>query len=323
MSVASRQPAWQVASARNRNRSYCRIISARSENHPSQGFSQANTGQGVRVFVCVLSAIYCDLLYTTISLCLDLFPWAKFRQAKGGVKAHVLLDHDDYLPSYVLITEAKTSDVRVAQSLHLNAGSIVAIDRGYTDYALFGKWTGGGGFFVTRLKDNAAYEGGESALGPLPRNILADEPIRFTGAQAATHCPHLLRRVVVWDEVNEREIVLLSNLLHFGPTTIAAIYKDRWEIELFFKALKQNLKVKSFVGTSLERATDSDLDGVDRHAAVEMAAPPLEGEMVLLESGLHAAFESVHLPGSAAVAGESLGIPPLVPLTEQLSLNLS
>ena len=110
---------------------------------------------------------------TTISLCLDLFPWAKFRRAKGGVKAHVLLDHDDYLPSYVLITEAKTSDVRVAQSLHLNAGSIVAIDRGYTDYALFGKWTGGGVFFVTRLKDNAAYEVVESALGPLPRNILA------------------------------------------------------------------------------------------------------------------------------------------------------
>jgi hypothetical protein len=103
------------------------------------------------------------------------------------------------------ITEAKTSDVRVAQSLHLNAGSIVAIDRGYTDYALFGKWTGGGVFFVTRLKDNAAYEVVESALGPLPRNILADETIRFTGAQAATRCPHLLRRVVVWDEATNEK----------------------------------------------------------------------------------------------------------------------
>ena len=103
------------------------------------------------------------------------------------------------------------------------------------------------------------------------------------------------------------------NLLHFGPTTIAAIYKDRWEIELFFKALKQNLKVKSFGGHQPERATDSDLDGVDRHAAVEMAAPPLEGEMVLLESGLHAAFESVHLPGFAAVAGESLRHPAACP----------
>lgn len=187
---------------------------------------------------------------TTITLCLELFPWANFRQAKGGVKAHVLLDHDDYLPSYVLITEAKKSDVRVAQALDLNAGSIVAMDRGYNDYTLFGKWTEQDVFFVTRLKENAAYEVVESAQGPLPRHILADQLIRFTGLQAGKDCPGTLRRVVVWDAVNEKEIVLLTNLLHFGATTIAAIYKDRWEIELFFKALKQNLKVKSFVGTS-------------------------------------------------------------------------
>lgn len=187
---------------------------------------------------------------TTITLCLDLFPWATFRRAKGGVKAHVLLDHDDYMPSYVLITEGNRSDVRVAQSMELNAGSIVAIDRGYTDYKLFEKWTQRGVFFVTRLKEGSVYEVVKPAAQPLPRNILADEQIRLTGTQAAKDCAHLLRRVVVWDEVNEREIVLLTNHLSFGPTTIAAIYKDRWEIELFFKALKQNLKVKSFVGTS-------------------------------------------------------------------------
>ena len=187
---------------------------------------------------------------TTISLCLELYPWAKYRRAKGGVKAHVLLDHDDYLPSYVLITEAKQSDVRVAQSLDLNAGSIVAMDRGYNDYALFGKWTGQGVFFVTRLKEKAIYEVTESIIGPLPRNIVSDETIRLTGPKAIKDCPHLLRRVVVWDERSQREIDLLTNQHQFGPTTIAAIYKDRWEIELFFKALKQNLKVKSFVGTS-------------------------------------------------------------------------
>jgi len=168
---------------------------------------------------------------TTISLCLELFPWAKFRRAKGGVKAHVLLDHDDYQPSFVVVTEGKTSDVRVAQNLDLNPDSIVAFDRGYNDYALFGDWTQRGVFFVTRLKDNAAYEVVESAMGPLPRrawaparNILADELIRFTSAQAAKDCPHPLRRVVVWDAVNQREIVLLTNLLHFGATTVAAIY---------------------------------------------------------------------------------------------------
>ncbi len=167
---------------------------------------------------------------TTISLCLELYPWAKYRRAKGGVKAHVLLDHDDYLPSYVLITEAKQSDVRVAQSLDLNAGSIVAMDRGYNDYALFGKWTGQGVFFVTRLKDKAVYEVTESIIGPLPHNIRSDQTIRLTGQQAIKDCPHLLRRVVVWDEKNQREIDLLTNQRQFGPTTIAAIYKDRWQI---------------------------------------------------------------------------------------------
>ena len=187
---------------------------------------------------------------TTISLCLKLFPWAKFRRAKGGVKAHVLLDHDEYLPRYVLITEAKRSDVKMADAFTLNPGSIVAMDRGYNDYGLFFKWTTEEIYFVTRLKENAAYEVVEECEVPQDRNIRSDQLIRLTGVQAQRDCPCLLRRVVVWDPVNEREIVLLTNLIAFGATTIAAIYKDRWEIELFFKALKQNLKVKSFVGTS-------------------------------------------------------------------------
>jgi len=187
---------------------------------------------------------------TTISLCLELFPWAKFRRAKGGVKAHVLLDHDDYLPRYVLITEAQRSDVTMADAFTLNPGSIVAMDRGYNDYGLFGKWTVAEIYFVTRLKENAVYEVAEECAVPQNRNMRSDQLIRLTGVQAQKDCPCLLRRVVVWDAENEREIVLLTNLLAFGATTIAAIYKDRWEIELFFKALKQNLKVKSFVGTS-------------------------------------------------------------------------
>ena len=187
---------------------------------------------------------------TTISLCLEMFPWAKFRRAKGGVKAHVLLDHDDYLPRYVLITEAKCSDVKMAASFPLNPGSIVAIDRGYNDYTLFRRWTAEEIYFVTRLKDNAAYEVVEECALPANRPIRSDQLIRFTGEKAKQDCPCLLRRVVVWDAANEQEIVLLTNQLAFGSTTIAAIYKDRWEIELFFKALKQNLKVKSFVGTS-------------------------------------------------------------------------
>lgn len=187
---------------------------------------------------------------TTISLCLNLFPWAKFRRAKGGVKVHVLLDHDDYMPSYVLITEAKKHDRTVAGRFALKPGSIVAFDRAYNDYSLFSSWTVNGVFFVTRLKDNAIYEVVEKRRPPRHRFILSDEIIRLTGPKAEQKCPHLLRRVVVWDRDNDREIVLLTNHLDFGASTIAAIYKDRWEIEIFFKTLKQHLKVKTFIGTS-------------------------------------------------------------------------
>jgi len=187
---------------------------------------------------------------TTISLCLNLFPWAQFRRAKGGVKAHVLLDHDDYLPAYVLLSEAKRSDVKLADSFSLNPGSIVTMDRGYTDYALFTRWTVAGVYFVTRLKENAVFTVEAEFAIPEKRNIRSDQLIQLTGVQAQLDCPGPLRRIVVWDADNQREIVLLTNLFEFGCTTIAAIYKERWKIELFFKALKQNLTVKTFVGTS-------------------------------------------------------------------------
>jgi hypothetical protein len=187
---------------------------------------------------------------TTITLCLSLFPWAKFRQAKGGVKLHVLLSQEDYLPEYAVITEASQHDIRPARELCLRPGSIVVMDRGYNDFSLFGKWCEAGVYFVTRMKDNTSYEVEQTRDLPQNRPILADEIIRLSGAGATQKCPHLLRRVVVWDEEHQREIVLLTNHLEFGATTLAAIYRERWQIELFFKALKQNLKIKSFVGTS-------------------------------------------------------------------------
>ena len=187
---------------------------------------------------------------TTISLCLSLFPWAKFRRAKGGVKAHVLLDHDDYLPAYVLITEAKRHDSKVLSLLRLAAGSIIVMDKACNVYEQFAAWCLEGVFFVTRMKDNAIYEVVERKDVPQHRHILSDAIIRLTGARAEEKCPHLLRRIVVWDEEHEREIVLLTNHMEFGATTLAAIYRERWQNELFFKALKQNLKVKSFVGVS-------------------------------------------------------------------------
>ena len=187
---------------------------------------------------------------STISLCLSLFPWAKFRQKKGAVKLHLLLDHDGYLPTYAYISNGKKHDVTVARKISLPADSIITMDRGYNDYRLFASWTENGVYFVTRLKKNADFAVIQDFSVPRNRNIISDQLIRFTGYKAQKQRPHPMRKIVVWDKVNEQEIVLLTNHLKFGATTISAIYKDRWQIELFFKALKQNLKVKTFVGTS-------------------------------------------------------------------------
>jgi len=187
---------------------------------------------------------------TTVSLCLNLFPWAKFRRAKGGVKIHVLLDHDQYMPAFVRITPAKEHEIKTARMLSLNPGSIVAMDRAYNDYRLFAAWTEKGVYFVTRMKEGADFRTIKNLPVPKRNNIISDKIIKLTGVDAEKKCPYLLRRVLVWDEENMREIVLLTNHLDFGPTTIAAIYKDRWEIEVFFKTIKQHLKIKTFVGTS-------------------------------------------------------------------------
>jgi hypothetical protein len=188
---------------------------------------------------------------TIISLCLSMFPWAQCRRNKGGVKAHVLLDHDDYLPRYVLITPARVPDVRIAHSLDLPKGSIVAMDRGYVDFRLFARWTEVGVLFVTRPLHHMVFE--VIASRPVPANstIRSDQTIRFNSEWAQRHGFKLpLRRIVVWNEEHQQEIVLLTNHFGFAASTLAAIYKERWEIELFFKALKQNLKIKTFVGTT-------------------------------------------------------------------------
>ena len=187
---------------------------------------------------------------TTISLCLSLFPWAKYKTTKGGVKLHLLLDHDGYLPTFAVLGNARQHDSTVARQIPLSKGSIVAIDRAYNDYLLFSQWTKDGIYFVTRMKNNARYKVVQNFEVPHNRNIVSDEIIYLSGQDAKKKCHHALRRVVVFDKKNDREIVLLTNHLEFGSTTISEIYKDRWQIELFFKALKQNLKVKTFVGTS-------------------------------------------------------------------------
>ena len=187
---------------------------------------------------------------TVIDLCLSMYDWAKFRRTKGAVKLHLVLDHDGYLPCFGIITEGKVHDVKAAHQIHFAPGTVVVDDRGYNDYRLFAKWTDAGVFFVTRMKDNAQFEVVEEREPPQNRNILQDQIIRLTGVGAQEKCPHLLRRVEVVREDTGGILVFLTNHLGLGASTIAAIYKDRWQIELFFKALKQNLKIKTFVGTS-------------------------------------------------------------------------
>jgi hypothetical protein len=187
---------------------------------------------------------------SVIDLCLTLYDWAKFRRTKGAIKLHLILDHDGYLPSFAVITEGRVSDIKVAHTLKFDRETIVVDDRGYNDYQLFGNWTRQGVYFVTRMKDNALYEVLEDKAVPQNRNILEDQVVRLTGVKAQSKCPSLLRRIEVYDPEKNIVFAFLTNNFKLGATTIAAIYKDRWQIELFFKALKQNLKIKTFVGTS-------------------------------------------------------------------------
>ncbi len=186
---------------------------------------------------------------STIDLCMSVFDWAKFRRTKGAVKLHLLLDHDGHLPSYAVVTDGKKSDIRVAWGMKFAAGTVLVVDRGYNDYDWFAELTDQEVFFVTRMKDNAVYDVVERREVPSKGHVHSDEVIYFP-SMAANGKEYFFRRVEVWDEEQQRTIVFLTNNLKFGATTIAAIYKDRWKVELFFKALKQNCKIKTFLGTT-------------------------------------------------------------------------
>jgi hypothetical protein len=187
---------------------------------------------------------------TVIDLCAAVFDWAQFRTTKGAVKLHLLLDHDGYLPSYAVITEGKVHEIQVARQLKLQRGTMLVFDRGYSDYAWFQQLSEEGVHFVTRLKDNATYLVVErrprSGEGVLADEIIVLEKQARTNADTAP----FLRRVRYLDEATQRELVFLTNHLELPASTIAAVYQERWQIELLFKALKQNLRVKTFVGTT-------------------------------------------------------------------------
>lgn len=186
---------------------------------------------------------------STIDLCLSVFPWAKFRSTKGAIKLHVGLDHDGFIPAFVTVTTGKVHEVNMGKTLKLPNQSIVVFDRGYTDFKWFNALNDNGIFFVTRQKSNATFRVVERRQVLKQKGLTCDQTITIKGSKA-NDCPALLRRVGYRDPATGKHYVFLTNNFQLAAKTIADMYKARWQVELFFKWIKQNLKIKVFLGTT-------------------------------------------------------------------------
>jgi hypothetical protein len=188
---------------------------------------------------------------STISLCLKLCPWATFRENKGGVKMHTLLDLRGNLPVFVRLTEASVHDVRILDELYIEPAAIYVIDRGYLDYyRLYNRIHGQRAFFVSLAKDNMKYDVISSSPIDMETGVVSDEMIKLTGYRTAKYYPEALRMVVYEDFAANVVYEFITNNTAFDPLTISELYRERWQVELFFKWIKQHLKIKSFYGTS-------------------------------------------------------------------------
>lgn len=189
---------------------------------------------------------------TTISLCLSIFDWAKYKTAKGAVKMHTLLDFDGNLPAYVNITDGKTADNKGAYDVPLLKGSVIVADRFYNDFYLLNVWDSKGVFFVIRHKENLQFLTVKENELPdnLHQHIMKDEIITLKNESSKVKYPNKLRRVSIWDEENQQIIELITNQFYWSPNTISELYKSRWQVEIFFRDIKQLLHIKSFIGTS-------------------------------------------------------------------------
>lgn len=189
---------------------------------------------------------------TTISLCLSLFDWAKYKTAKGAVKMHTLLDYDGNLPAYVHITDGKTADNKGAYDIPLLKGSVIVADRFYNDFPLLHIWDSKGVYFVIRHKENLSYTTLKENELPENRhsNILKDEIIELCNPLSKDKYPGKLRRVAVWDDENKQTIEIISNQFSWTANTVSELYKSRWQIEIFFREIKQLLHIKTFIGTT-------------------------------------------------------------------------
>lgn len=185
-----------------------------------------------------------------IDLSLKIFPWADFNRGKAAMKLHVGLDHAGYLPAFATITASKTSDIAAARAMRFAPGSIIVCDKGYTDFAWYKALTKKGIFFVTRARDNLRFVVLKDHDTPPHDGLRFDQTVRMTGHRPTRIALAPLRRVGWRDAETGKDYIFLTNAFHLSAQTIAALYKERWQIELFFKWIKQNLKIKAFVGNS-------------------------------------------------------------------------
>ena len=187
---------------------------------------------------------------TTIDLCLSMFPWANFRKTKGAVKLHTLLDLCGNIPTFIYISDGKLHEVNTLDLLPIEPGAFYVMDRGYLDFQRLYPFAHGGAFFVIRAKSNLKCRRLYSHPVDRATGVICDQSVLLTGYYQAKHYPEKLRRVKYYDAATEKTLVFLTNNFALPALTIAELYRCRWQVELFFKWIKQNLRIKTFYGTS-------------------------------------------------------------------------
>lgn len=212
---------------------------------------------GEPLSVSLKNAVYA-LDSTTIDLCLSVFPWARFRSTKAAVKLHTLLNLHGNIPSLIVISCGNLHDVNILDELCFEPGAIYIMDRGYLDFTRLYRITTASAFFITRAKKNTLTKRLYSRPVDRSTGVIADQEVRLAGANSQTGYPDKLRRIVYRDPDTNKRLVFLTNNFILSPKTIATLYKARWQIELFFKWIKQHLRIKSFFGTS-ENAVRSQI----------------------------------------------------------------
>lgn len=218
---------------------------------------------------------------STIDLCLSLFPWAKFCKTKGAVKLHTLLDLRGNIPTFISITDGKVHDVNILDELIVEPGSIYVMDRGYLDFARLYRMDQHGAFFVTRAKINTVIERQYSRQIDKSTGLRCDQTVVLTGFYAKKNYPDQLRRVKFYDDNTGKRFVFLTNNFSLPALTIAQIYKLRWRVELFFKWIKQHLRIKAFYGTSENAVKTQIWTAISAYLLVAILKKRLQLEMSL------------------------------------------